>query len=242
MPIFLNYWNFQSKPRPFSPQGLGCLPLQGVRKRAPAPVHCPWRSTAWAWRPQQNVGAGASPSPWERKRETRKNLAGTHPGPGTAGWNMAETQPMDGAEGKQPQDTGKLNFCPPAPSSPPLFFPLLFLSFSLSPYFFLPLLPFFFFNFLPSFPFSFPFYPIFLFTFFSSSFIYLIYLPFSFSFFPVISFSLLSFSSLPSVAITERWGLHRRARRERAGWERKYILRHFHYSTWWELIKILNWK
>lgn len=181
-PFLLNYWNGQSKTRPFSPQGVGRLPLEGVWKGAPAPTHHPWSSTAqpWGkpWEPQQNASAGASPTSRERKRKATKCPSGACPRPGTTA-TMAQTQPMDGAEEKQSQDIGKLYFFSLPPSLP---------------------LPFFYF-----------------------------YFPFSLLF-------------LSSVAFAERWGLCKRAGRERAGWERKYILRHFHYSTWWELIKILNWK
>lgn len=46
--ILINYWNGQSKPRPFSPWGVGWLPLERV-----------WEA-AWPWRHQQNVSSGSA--------------------------------------------------------------------------------------------------------------------------------------------------------------------------------------
>lgn len=137
-PFLLNYWNGQSKTRPFSPQGVGRLPLEGVWKGAPAPTHHPWSSTAqpWGkpWESQQNASAGASPTSRERKRKATKCPSGACPRPGTTA-TMAQTQPMDGAEEKQSQDIGKLYFFfPPSLSSPTLLL-FLFSLFSSFPFF-----------------------------------------------------------------------------------------------------------
>lgn len=139
-PFLLNYWNGQSKTRPFSPQGVGRLPLEGVWKGAPAPTHRPWWSTAqpWGkpWEPQQNSSVGASPAPRERKRKATKCPSGACPRPGTAA-TAAQTRPTDGAEEKQSQDIGKLYFFSSLPLFPyPSFiflFPFLFFSFLLLP-------------------------------------------------------------------------------------------------------------